>query len=82
MLGSPIGDYYISPIDPGLNQFPGADGNKPAASGHFYGVDGMIPTARVFPIHRFFFKGSLVDRRVRASIPILFYMSMPSPARA
>jgi hypothetical protein len=32
MLGSPIGDYYISPIDPGLNQFPGADGNKPAAS--------------------------------------------------
>ena len=34
----------------------------------------MIPTARVFPIPRFFFKGSLVDPGVRASnehIPIV-----------
>jgi hypothetical protein len=52
----------------------------------------MIPTARIFPIHRFFFKGSLVDPRVRASnehIPIvrvpraggrLGYPSHPSEA--
>ena len=34
----------------------------------------MIPTARVFPIPRFLFKGSLVDPRMRASnehIPIV-----------
>jgi hypothetical protein len=34
----------------------------------------MIPTARVFPIPRFLFKGSLVDPRLRASnehIPIV-----------
>lgn len=34
---------------------------------HFIRVGGMISTVRVFPIHHFFFKGNLVDPRMRAS---------------
>jgi hypothetical protein len=48
--------------------------SKAATSYPFEGVGGMIPTARGFQTPCFFFKGSLVDPRVRASnehIPIV-----------
>jgi hypothetical protein len=35
----------------------------------------MILTARVFPIHRFSFKGNLVDPQVRASNDIMLLPS-------
>ena len=41
------------------------------------GVAGMTPTARVFPIPHFIFKGSLVDPRLRASNEHILIVRVP-----
>jgi len=43
----------------------------------YKGVGGMIPTARIFPIFHFIFRGSLVDPQLRASNEHILIVRVP-----